>query len=343
MCINPSLIYFIRDYDSREVLFKEVMNLKHEASLSSPFVFHPTFDTPYKKIPGVGEYSLLPPGKHFNNSQLEYFKISCGKCRWCLIRRSAHWAVRCLYETYMHEKSCFLTLTYDEVHLPSDRQLVIRHVQLFLKRLRKYLSQRALPRIRFFGCGEYGAKNYRPHYHLMIFGYDFGISSIPFNVRSVKNYPSWVDNPIVSKLWPYGFHLIGEATYQSARYVAAYIFGKLKNKAEKKDFVVKEYVHSSRRPGVGIPWLEKNWRDVYPLDCVTFPSDNHTVKQLPPPRAFDKWLSLNQPEVFKKVIDRRIEYYESCEDFVYDYEDVLKSTNRDINLSALLSSCSRSL
>lgn len=342
MCVNPCLIYLIRDYNSREVLYKSLLNLNHEATLRPPFIFSPTSDVPYRKIPGVGSYSLLPPCKYFEDSELEYFKVPCGSCRWCLIRRSAHWAVRCLYESYMHKSSCFLTLTYDEAHLPSDRQLVIRHVQLFLKRLRDYLSKRGLPRIRFFGCGEYGSKNYRPHYHLLIFGYDFGISDKGRLVFSRgKCGDCYYVDETVSKLWPCGLHIIGQATYHSARYVASYIFGKLKNKADKKDFIVKEYVHSSRRPGIGIPWLEKNWRDVYPLDRVTFTSDNHTVKQLPPPRAFDKWLSVNQPEVFKKVVEKRIESFESCEDFVYDYEDVLKSENRDINLAHLLSSAHR--
>lgn len=342
MCINPFLIYFIRDYHSREVLYKSLINLNHEAVTDSPFIFSYDFDTPYRKFPDGRFYSLLPPNKNFEDSKLEYFKIPCGSCRWCLIRRSAHWAVRCLYETYMHEKSCFLTLTYDDDHLPSDGQLVIRHIQLFMKRLRDYLSKRGLPRIRFFGCGEYGSKTLRPHYHLMIFGYDFDISSTPFNCRSVKNYPSWVDNPVVNKLWTYGFHFIGEASYQSARYVASYIFGKLKNKADKKKFSVKEYVHSSRRPGIGLSWLEKNWYDVYPLDRVMFWSDNHTVKHLPPPRAFDKWLSVNNPDLFQKVISRRIERLESLEDFTYDYEDFMKACNRDINLEGLLS-CSKRL
>ena len=131
------------------------------------------------------------------------------------------------------------------------------------------------------------------------------------------------------------------ASFQTARYIAGYIFGKLKNKHEGKVFPVMEYVHSSRRPGIGIPWLEKYWRDVYPVDCVTFSSDNHTVKRLPPPRAFDKWLSVNHPEVFEEVIFRRMERFEGLEDFVYDYEDVIKNHNRDINLEALLSRCKR--
>lgn len=342
MCINPSLIYLIRDYYSREVLYKELINLNYEVRDNIPFVFVSDFDVPYRKYSSGLVCSLLPPKKSFVDSSLEYFKISCGKCIWCLIRRSAHWAVRCQYEILMHKHSCFLTLTYDEDHLPKDRQLSLSHIQLFLKRLRRFLQYRGYGKIRFFGCGEYGSRNYRPHYHLMIFGYDFGIDDpdrLPFT-KNFKGHSYYLDKT-VNDLWPYGLHVLGKANYATARYVASYIFGKLKNKKEKRKFLVPEYVHSSRKPGIGIPFLEEHWSDIYPLDAVVFSTDDKTVKKLPPPRAFDKWLSVNKPELFKKVIRNRIEKFESLEDFTYDYKDFFKCRNREINLSSLLSSCSR--
>lgn len=65
-----------------------------------------------------------------------------------------------------HQHAAFTTLTYSRDHLPVTLQK--RHVQLFLKRLRKNVDAK----IRFFASGEYGEKNGRPHYHALLYGMD---------------------------------------------------------------------------------------------------------------------------------------------------------------------------
>eukprot|EP01043_Picozoa_sp_COSAG02_P068353 COSAG02_NODE_11317_length_1749_cov_1.025455_4_plen_67_part_01 len=67
----------------------------------------------------------------------------------------------------MHEKSCFITLTFSPEELNkrgNPDSLDVRDFQLFMKRLRKKHQHK----IRFFNCGEYGEKNQRPHYHALI-------------------------------------------------------------------------------------------------------------------------------------------------------------------------------
>lgn len=75
----------------------------------------------------------------------------------------------------------FLTLTYDEEHIPKDFSLHKKDVQGFFKRLRSYLAYKDDRVIKYYCCGEYGEhkdptrpdKNHgRPHYHLIIFGVD---------------------------------------------------------------------------------------------------------------------------------------------------------------------------
>lgn len=59
--------------------------------------------------------------------------------------------------------SYFLTLTYDERHVPRKkgvRTLYKRHPQLFLKRVRK-----AGYKCKYIIVGEYGSETKRPHYH----------------------------------------------------------------------------------------------------------------------------------------------------------------------------------
>ena len=110
--------------------------------------------------------------------------VPCGQCIGCRLERSRQWAVRCVHESSLHRFSSFITLTYNDEHLPSDRSLNVEHFQRFMKRLRKHLEPL---KIRFFHCGEYGDKFRRPHYHAIVFGYDFP-DRIPFQKKVVLNF-----------------------------------------------------------------------------------------------------------------------------------------------------------
>ena len=80
---------------------------------------------------------------------------------------------------------------YEYSHwLGQHSTLVKRDLQLFLKRLRKKLvktyGKDKKFRIRFIGCGEYGGTFGRPHYHLVIFGMDGGVSRKQWQEMSVR-------------------------------------------------------------------------------------------------------------------------------------------------------------
>ena len=102
--------------------------------------------------------------------------------------------------------------------------------------------------------------------------------------------------------------MIGHVTFASAQYVAKYI-----NKPqemvplEKMEGYQPPYNTMSRMPGLGIPWLEKYWEDIYTHDHVIMEG-----KQYRPPKAYDKWLEENHPDVFERIKRNRIkkmEYY----------------------------------
>lgn len=112
-----------------------------------------------------------PDGKHFSlhkqtRADQHRLDIACGGCLGCRAQKARAWALRCQLELQQHNKAAWATLTYDDEHLPPT--LEPRHLQLWLKRLRK--GSAAAGRIRFFGCGEYGEQNARPHYHVILFG-----------------------------------------------------------------------------------------------------------------------------------------------------------------------------
>ena len=105
-------------------------------------------------------------------------QVPCGRCIGCRLDRSLSWAVRCIHESSLYDENCFITLTFDNEHLPKaclkcrtvDGSLCVCQFQNFMKRFRQFVSPRV---IRFFHCGEYGVKFSRPHHHACIFNYDF--------------------------------------------------------------------------------------------------------------------------------------------------------------------------
>lgn len=99
--------------------------------------------------------------------------FSCGQCMSCRISRSREWSTRLIFElTSWNYDACFITLTYDNEHLPSDYGLHKEDLQKFFKRLRKDLSLENR-KIKYFSCGEYGDELGRPHYHAIVFGLRF--------------------------------------------------------------------------------------------------------------------------------------------------------------------------
>lgn len=135
--------------------------------------------------------------------------------------RARDWGTRIAHEATLHEASSFLTLTYRDESLPLDGGLEVRAVQLFLKRLRKKLEP---ARVRFYACGEYGDSNARPHYHILLFGYDFPDKTV---WRKSSSGFLLYRSKILEELWPFGHSEIGSVTPATGAYVARYCLKKV--------------------------------------------------------------------------------------------------------------------
>jgi len=158
----------------------------------------------------------------------------CGQCISCRISRRRVWAHRIQLESSLHDSSVFLTLTYDNDHLPDEfyhpkRQrtyhplsVVPDHHKKFMKDLRYDLDRP----IRFFGVGEYGEVSQRPHYHYALFGYprcDHG-SPITNGVFHPCRCKSCL---LISRNWNRGHIFNGNLQLDSANYIAGYVTKKL--------------------------------------------------------------------------------------------------------------------
>ena len=227
--------------------------------------------------PLKGFVNLETGGIVFKRSSLagKAREVACGQCLGCRLDRSRDWASRIVHEASMYDDNCFITLTYDEEHLPSDGSLNKKHFQDFMKRLRKKFPER---RIRYYHCGEYGEKLDRPHYHACLFNFDFRDKEF-FNERDGNTLFS---SEILEKVWGRGFCTIGELTFQSAAYCARYVTKKVTGRESQEHYLrcdeygvafwlEPEYSTMSRRPGIGKFWYEKFKGDVFPSDECPVP------------------------------------------------------------------------
>lgn len=274
--------------------------------------------------------------RDFGRGQTVY--LPCGQCIGCRVARSREWAARCVHEASLWSKNCFITLTYDSKYLPKDGSLHVEHFQKFMKRLRACcqgvdcvkvvdpdtgLLKDTYP-IRFLHCGEYGSQNLRPHYHAILFNFDFPDKQLwKISGNGDKVYRS----PLLEKLWKFGFSSIGSVSFESCAYVARYVTKKVTGEAAEDHYQGRtpEYITMSRCPGIASDWFKKYHRDVFPQDFVVLKNG----KKLPTPRYYMRQLEKYFPETFDLVQQRRLERQNdrpqwTDNSFLLDLEDLYK-------------------
>lgn len=155
--------------------------------------------------------------------------FGCGQCMPCRLNRRRLWTHRLMLEALVSPGASFITLTYDEENIPDGKTVVPRHLQLWLKRVRKYHP------VRFYGVGEYGDSSGRPHYHVALFGVGPGEAEI-----------------ISGRTWQYGFAHVGDLTAHSASYVCGYVTKKMTKKDDPRlAGRHPEFARMSLKPGIG--------------------------------------------------------------------------------------------
>lgn len=188
-----------------------------------------------------------------------------------------------MHEAKQYESNCFLTLTFNDEHLPPGGSLDHSHWQLFMKRLKSAVRRRdggdVADRIRFYMCGEYGPLLGRPHYHACVFDFDF----VDKKYKRVNRVGDRIyTSEFLDKVWGQadpGMCEIGDVTFASACYVARYIMKKQTGDEAVAYYGDKkpEYTAMSRRPGIGHGWYMKNHRDVFPSDFIIHDGVRHSV------------------------------------------------------------------
>lgn len=233
----------------------------------------------------------------------ERVQVACGHCTACYLQRAAEWATRITHEQQLHDRSCFLTLTYNDEANPITLQE--RDWTLFAKRLREKMGP-----FQHYMVGEYGELYGRPHYHACIMGIDFD-DKFPWK-KSQSGCQTYTSDTL-DKLWPWGHANIGQLTFESAAYCARYMIQKPQDAEARAsrytattiDFkeieLLPEFARMSRRPALGKRWIEVYTSDVYPNDYVVRKDGTRTKT----PRYYDKWYEEKNLNGYEKIKETR--------------------------------------
>lgn len=233
--------------------------------------------------------------------------VPCGRCLGCRLAHSRMWAIRMMQESRYHADTCFITLTYSEEHLPLSGQLVKRHPQLFLKRLRSDLPGR---KISYYLCGEYGSVSLRPHYHAIMFGWRPGDAKLFSEGDSHNTYTS----ERLETLWGLGFCTLGDLTPETCAYTARYVTKKISGTQAETHYerlhthtgeIVKvppEFALMSRNPAIGRRYYEEHNQALLDHDNVI-----HNGNPAPLPRYYDKLREKSDPGRLKAIKEKRVQ------------------------------------
>jgi len=259
------------------------------------------------------------------NKEYATFQLPCGKCLECRLEYARQWAIRCVHEAQMHPENCFVTLTYNNENLKSERLQYI-DFQLFVKRLRSkifrdFLStygkenwklltkaeQKTLSKqfqISIFVTGEYGEKNKRPHWHACIFNYT---PTDPILKYTSDRGDRVYESETLSQLWGHGLAEYGQVTLESAGYCARYAAKKLVH-GKDEDHNFHPISKKSSHQAIGKTWIEKYYLDVFNYGNLILPDG----KTCAIPRYYEKWLKKNQPDLHSHYVTqtklRKIEH-----------------------------------
>lgn len=273
--------------------------------------------------------------------------VPCGHCEACALRKRKDMSIRLTHECEMHQSACFITLTYDDEHLPYTDSLLAdaakksiargyqipfydgtcegwyptllpADVQKFVKRLRRHLEyvpkhddgRDHCDKIRYFVVGEYGSKTHRPHYHIIIFGWRPS-DMTPFFKSKRGHLVS--RSRQVEKLWTMGISSVADVNSSVARYCARYVtkkYARLDGKSRvDDDFVIPEFtLQSTRDGGIGSPWLARFGENL--LTGFVNVRNGERVSRCAIPRYYYDRLRKINLALWFDVRNERIKFYE---------------------------------
>lgn len=212
-------------------------------------------------------------------------QLPCGHCFQCRRESSLDTATRAWHELSYWDNSDFITLTYDNQNLKSP-SLNREHINNFIREIR-----RDRPKMIIFGCGEYGEKYSRPHFHLILM----------YNQAKPKLHES------IKQLWTHGFVSIDGCSAASIQYVAKYSVKKILGRDSKKHYeklgLTAEFGIFPRRPAMGRRWFDDNKNFIATSNRVWL---DQTPRRIP--RYYYRLFQEKYPEEYAIIKEKRMKF-----------------------------------
>jgi len=242
-------------------------------------------------------YRVKNKSKDRNNQNL-MVSVPCGKCLACTKRRASQWSFRLNEEAKISSSACFITLTYENAPVSENgfRTLNKRDFQLFLKRLRKKCPTNKL---KYYACGEYGTRTFRPHYHAIIFNLPKSLIQDPQKI---------VDT------WTHGHIHLANNNQSTINYVVGYMTKGNFERFNDQDDRMPEFSLMSKKMGMG--YLTPQMKEYYrkrEITCLVR-ENGHIISM---PRYYKEKIFTKQE--LKKLYKRYIEEQE------YDFSEMFAS------------------
>lgn len=243
----------------------------------------------------------------------------CGKCYACRANLRRDWFFRLRSHAYNSVSSLFVTLTYDEQHLPRSDcgwpTTVKRDLQLFFKRLRKKLQSYEKekgnkPKISYYAINDYGGEFERPHYHVLLFG-------LPVPLES-----------ILKEIWPLGSIDTQPITAQRINYVLAYHIRKCERAREDLQTTGMEDYYALISNHIGESLAADRWSSALrsgPVPGTCLLDGRGTVPYRIPRYVLDKGFTRQEID---KIKEAKLKYHETI------LEEILEKTGSGDWLSA---------
>lgn len=197
-----------------------------------------------------------------------------------------------MHELAMSPLSSFVTLTYDDIHLPKNNSLVKKHLQDFMKRLRRDLAKDERT-VRYLACGEYGKEKDRPHYHIIFFGLGLSDSDRLFTIKNWK-FCDWTNRQILANSF-------GTATVKSIKYICKYVLKNYSGDLKKQEYdqFGLEPVFKIQSQGLGKTFVDKHHKQIKALGYININGVKYNL-----PRYYYNRLDIYNPEAKHKSAKR---------------------------------------
>lgn len=271
---------------------------------------------------GYEYYQKLNKELQKKGEPYQYKTIPCGKCIGCRANERKNWAIRIEKEAKQYKNNYFITLTYNDQNLIIPEYSINKRtgekyenkdnwrewtgtlnkkdMSQFIKSLRTYFEREYnWQGMKFYGCGEYGEKSERPHYHIILLNCP-EIQLDPIG-KNKKTKDCYYTNERIEHIWGKGFITIGKVTWESISYTVGYVSKKLFGNIKEEYYALKGqepiFANMSRRPGIGRQYFEDNKNKIYDFDEIL----NSKGQPVQIPRYFDKLMDIGNEEDYEYI------------------------------------------